>query len=135
MLGSDLQGECSGRVQDFDEWNGIIINLDRNYFHCWRPDQPFSPMILENHLVSFDFRNLKAVEAGFDLAFPLEKPTQGLVHFHEVNRTYALFKANQSRHGLKALNGGWMKGHHRADVVKAEIVSDRIIGEMSGYLS
>ena len=37
-LGSDLQSECRRWVEDFDEWNGIVIHLDWVYFHRWRPD-------------------------------------------------------------------------------------------------
>ena len=86
-------------------------------------------MIFENHFVAFDFGNFKAIEASFGFAFPLEKPTQRLIHSHEVNRTYAPVEGDQSGHGLKALNRGRVKGHYSADVVKTKIVSDFIVVE------
>src|SRR4030095_5754223 len=128
-LGSDLQSESRWWVEDFDEWNGIVIHFDWKYFYCWCPNQSFSPVILENHLVSFYVRGFETVEARLDPSFPFEKPSQWLIHFHEMNRTYASVQGDQSRHGLQTLNRRRVKSDHGANIVKAKIVSNLIVAE------
>ena len=88
-------------------------------------------MVFENDDLAFEFSELDAVERCFDFTFTFDEPAESLIDFQEMYRTDVPVEGEETGHGLKPFQRGGVKSDYGADIVKAEIISQLVVGDSS----